>query len=148
MSKSAKVVLGCRAAHEEIPVYQPGLDDLVARNLSAGRSSYAGDFIEFVGRADVVFLVLGTPSQRCDGYANLRYVFETARQIAPLLQDFTVVVTISTVPVGTGDEIERILRASAPSSCMRVRASADPAFPRICRRCRRRRVITGWRCAS
>jgi UDPglucose 6-dehydrogenase len=112
----------------QIPIYEPELDDLVARNLAAGRLGFAQHLSEFDGKVDVVFLAVGTPSRRGDGHADLTYVYEAARQIAPLLRNFTVVVTKSTVPVGTGDEIERILREQRPNADFAV--VSNPEFLR------------------
>ena len=104
--------------HEgQMPIYEPGLDVLVARNVEAGRLSFAVDGSAAVGAADAVFIAVGTPaSRRGDGYADLSYVYAAAEEIAPLLEDFTVIVTKSTVPVGTGDEIEGILRKARPDA--------------------------------
>jgi UDPglucose 6-dehydrogenase len=118
----------------EIPIFEPGLDALVAENVKAGRLSFTTEFADPVGEADVVFIAVGTPSRRGDGHADLSYVYAAAREIAAAVTGFTVVVTKSTVPVGTGDEVERIMRetrteADSPSSrtrnsCARVRRSA------------------------
>ncbi|MFB2604362.1 2-dehydropantoate 2-reductase N-terminal domain-containing protein, partial [Rhizobium phaseoli] len=93
-----------------IPIYEPGLDQLVAENTSTGRLSFSTDVGESVRGADVVFIAVGTPSRRGDGHADLSYVYAAAREIATYVEGFTVVVTKSTVPVGTGDEVERIIR--------------------------------------
>ena len=94
----------------EIPIFEPGLDDLVARNVREGRLLFTVDAAEAVRDADAVFIAVGTPSRRGDGHADLSYVYAAAEEIAGLAQGFTVVVTKSTVPVGTGDEIEAILK--------------------------------------
>ncbi len=94
----------------EIPIYEPGLDDLVARNVKAGRLSFTLDLADGVRDADAVFIAVGTPSRRGDGHADLSYVYGAAREIADCMADYTVVVNKSTVPVGTGDEVERIIR--------------------------------------
>ncbi|MBV9994068.1 MAG: UDP-glucose/GDP-mannose dehydrogenase family protein [Caulobacteraceae bacterium] len=99
-----------------LPIYEPGLDVLVARNVEAGRLTFATGCDGAVGAADAVFIAVGTPSRRGDGYADLSYVYAAAEEIAPLLDGFTVVVTKSTVPVGTGDEIEAILRRARPDA--------------------------------
>ncbi|MDT3687750.1 MAG: UDP-glucose/GDP-mannose dehydrogenase family protein [Pseudorhodoplanes sp.] len=112
----------------DIPIYEPELDDLVARNLSAGRLSFTADLSELQQNPDVILLAVGTPSRRGDGHADLSYVYEAARQIAPVLHGFTVVVTKSTVPVGTGDEIERILRELRPDADFAV--VSNPEFLR------------------
>ena len=93
----------------EIPIFEPGLDDLVESNMRQGRLEFATETAR-VKDADAVFIAVGTPSRRGDGHADLSYVYEAVREIAPLLSSKAVVVTKSTVPVGTGDEIERILR--------------------------------------
>ena len=103
-----------------IPIFEPGLDLLVAANVKAGRLFFATDAAEAVRNADAVFIGVGTPSRRGDGYADLSYVYAAAEEIASLVEGFTVVVTKSTVPVGTGDEIEAIFK--------RVRPDADVAI--------------------
>src|SRR5581483_4820723 len=97
-----------------MPIYEPGLDLLVAQNVREGRLSFSTDASEAVAAADAVFIAVGTPSRRGDGHADLSYVYAVAREIAPMMRDFTVVVTKSTVPVGTGDEIETIIRDTRP----------------------------------
>ena len=92
-----------------MPIYEPGLEDLVARNVREGRLDFATDSAAAVGEADAVFIAVGTPSRRGDGHADLSFVYAAAREIAGQIKGFTVVVTKSTVPVGTGDEIERIV---------------------------------------
>lgn len=94
----------------ESPIYEPQLDDLIAKNVRSGRLAFTKQLAGSVAAADVVFLAVGTPSRRGDGHADLTYVHEAARELAESLSGFTVVVTKSTVPVGTGDEIERIIR--------------------------------------
>lgn len=98
----------------EMPIYEPGLADLVASNIRDGRLSFTTDLKSAVAGASAVFIAVGTPSRRGDGYADLSYVFEAAREIAAALTGYTVIVTKSTVPVGTGDEVERIVRAARP----------------------------------
>ncbi len=93
----------------EVPIYEPGLTELVAANAKAGRLKFTTDLTAAVRDADAVFIAVGTPSRRGDGHADLTYVFDAAREIAGALSGFTVVVTKSTVPVGTGDEVERII---------------------------------------
>ncbi len=122
-----------------IPIYEPGLDVLVANNVRDGRLSFTTELAEAVAAADVVFIAVGTPSRRGDGHADLAYVYQAARDIAGALQGFTVVFTKSTVPVGTGDEIERIIRelrpdAESPSpptrnSCAKARRSTTSSAP-------------------
>src|SRR3954454_2298438 len=100
----------------EMPIYEPGLDDLVAANVKAGRLSFATELTDPVAAADAVFIAVGTPSRRGDGHADLSYVYAAAKEIAGALDGFTVVVTKSTVPVGTGDEVERLIREARPNS--------------------------------
>jgi UDPglucose 6-dehydrogenase len=115
--------------HEgKMPIYEPGLDVLVARNVEAGRLSFAVDGSAAIRTADAVFIAVGTPSRRGDGYADLSFVYAAAQEIAPLLDGFTVVVTKSTVPVGTGDEIEAILREARPDAQFAV--VSNPEFLR------------------
>ncbi len=94
----------------EIPIFEPGLEALVGSNMKAGRLDFTTDLKGPVAGADAVFIAVGTPSRRGDGHADLSYVRAAAREIAAALQGFTVVVTKSTVPVGTGDEVERLIR--------------------------------------
>jgi UDPglucose 6-dehydrogenase len=111
-----------------IPIYEPGLDMLVASNVKAGRLFFDTDAAEAVRKADAVFIAVGTPSRRGDGHADLSYVYAAAEEIAELMDGFTVVVTKSTVPVGTGDEIERIIRAKRPDAQFAV--VSNPEFLR------------------
>jgi len=92
-----------------IPIYEPGLQDLVKKNVDAGRLSFTTDLETAMKGAEAVFIAVGTPSRRGDGFADLTYVYAAAEEIADQIDDFTVVITKSTVPVGTGDEVERIL---------------------------------------
>ncbi len=101
----------------EMPIYEPGLSDLVASNVRQGRLSFTTELKAPVAEADAVFIAVGTPSRRGDGHADLTYVYDAAREVAQALDGFTVVVTKSTVPVGTGDEVERMMR--------QTRADAD-----------------------
>lgn len=111
-----------------IPIYEPGLDALVAKNVAAGRLSFTTDLAGPVGEAEVVFIGVGTPTRRGDGHADLSYVYGAAREIAAALKRFTVVVTKSTVPVGTGDEVERIIRETNPEAEFAV--ASNPEFLR------------------
>ena len=97
-----------------IPIFEPGLDVLVKTNFEAGRLSFSTDLASSVSDADAVFIAVGTPSRRGDGHADLSYVYQATRDIAAAATRQMVVVTKSTVPVGTGDEVERILRDVAP----------------------------------
>ena len=112
----------------DIPIYEPGLDDLVARNVREGRLSFAAEGSEAIRAAEAIFIAVGTPSRRGDGHADLSYVYAAAEEIAPLIGGFTVVVTKSTVPVGTGDEIENIIRAARPDAHFAV--VSNPEFLR------------------
>jgi UDPglucose 6-dehydrogenase len=112
----------------EIPIYEPGLVDLVRSNLDAGRLSFTTDLPAAVGGAAVVFIAVGTPSQFGDGRADLSYVYAVARQIAESVGGFTVVAIKSTVPVGTGDEVARIIAATNPHADVSV--ISNPEFLR------------------
>jgi len=111
-----------------IPIYEPGLEDLVKLNSAAGRLTFSTELAKTVARADVVFIAVGTPSRRGDGHADLTYVYDVARQVAPALSHFTVVVVKSTVPLGTGDEVERIIRDLNPAADFAV--ASNPEFLR------------------
>src|SRR3954468_17347870 len=112
----------------EIPIFEPGLDALVAANVKAKRLDFATDLKAPVAEADAVFIAVGTPSRRGDGHADLGYVHAAAREIAGALSGFTVVVTKSTVPVGTGDDVERIIREAQPDADVLV--VSNPEFLR------------------
>jgi UDPglucose 6-dehydrogenase len=99
-----------------MPIFEPGLDQLVERNVRGGRLSFTTDTKEGVSGAEAVFIAVGTPSRRGDGHADLSYVFGAAREIAEALTGPAVIVTKSTVPVGTGDEVERIIRDTRPDA--------------------------------
>ena len=99
-----------------LPIYEPGLDVLVADNVSAGRLSFTTDLRAAVASSDVVFIAVGTPSRRGDGHADLSFVHAAAAQVAEALDGYTVVVTKSTVPVGTGNDVERIIRETRPDA--------------------------------
>jgi UDPglucose 6-dehydrogenase len=111
-----------------IPIFEPGLDELVASNAKSGRLSFTTELAPAVAEADVVFIAVGTPSRRGDGHADLGYVHGAAREIAQAIKGFTVVVTKSTVPVGTGDEVERIIRETNPDADFAV--VSNPEFLR------------------
>ena len=105
------------ALHQgKMPIFEPGLDDLVARNVAAGRLTFGTDLAKGVSGAEAVFIGVGTPSRRGDGHADLSYVYAAAEEIGRAIDRFTVVVTKSTVPVGTGDEVERIIREANPAA--------------------------------
>jgi UDPglucose 6-dehydrogenase len=111
-----------------MPIYEPGLAELVASNVASGRLSFTTDLKAGVAGADAVFIAVGTPSRRGDGHADLTYVYQATRDIASAITGPLVVVTKSTVPVGTGDEVERILRDAAPDA--EVAVVSNPEFLR------------------
>ena len=111
-----------------MPIFEPGLDHLVAGNVAAGRLRFTTDLAEGVKGADAVFIAVGTPSRRGDGHADLSYVHAAAREIGENLKGYTVIVTKSTVPVGTGDEVERIIRDANPKAEFAV--VSNPEFLR------------------
>jgi UDPglucose 6-dehydrogenase len=117
-----------RLEQGEIPIFEPGLEDLVTSNVRGGRLSFALDGGEAIRQADAVFIAVGTPSRRGDGHADLSYVYAAAEEIAGLIDGFTVIVTKSTVPVGTGDEIERIISDKRPDAQFAV--VSNPEFLR------------------
>ena len=99
-----------------IPIYEPGLENLVKKNSAANRLSFSNDINKNIKEADVVFVAVGTPARRGDGHADLSYVYEAAEQIAKNLSGYTLVVTKSTVPVGTGDEVKNIIKQTNPEA--------------------------------
>jgi UDPglucose 6-dehydrogenase len=111
-----------------MPIYEPGLDAMAARNVAAGRLRFCDEVQEAVAQADAVFIAVGTPSRRDDGRADLSFVHAAAAEIAPHLDGFTVVVTKSTVPVGTGDRIEAIIHERNPGADVAV--VSNPEFLR------------------
>ncbi len=111
-----------------IPIFEPGLDHLVASNVAANRLRFTTDLAAGVKGADAVFIAVGTPSRRGDGHADLSYVYAAAKEIAGAIDGFTVIVDKSTVPVGTGDEVERIIREANPSADFAV--VSNPEFLR------------------
>jgi UDPglucose 6-dehydrogenase len=112
----------------EIPIFEPDLERLVETNVKAGRLSFTTELKGPVGEADAVFIAVGTPSRRGDGHADLTYVHAAAREIAAALKGFTVVITKSTVPIGTGDDVERIVRETNPAADAVV--ASNPEFLR------------------
>jgi UDPglucose 6-dehydrogenase len=112
----------------EMPIFEPGLPELVAKNVREGRLSFATELTEPVRNAEAVFIAVGTPSRRGDGFADLSYVHQAAREIAAAIDGYTVVVTKSTVPVGTGDEVERIIGETRPGAAFAV--VSNPEFLR------------------
>jgi UDPglucose 6-dehydrogenase len=126
IDKDAAKVAGLQSGN--IPIFEPGLDSLVASNVAAGRLSFTTESAAAIRTADAVFLAVGTPSRRGDGFADLSYVYEAAREIAAELQGFTVIVTKSTVPVGTNDEVDAIIRKLRPDADFTV--VSNPEFLR------------------
>lgn len=112
----------------EIPIYEPGLDQLVKDNTAAARIFFSTDLAAAVGSSDVVFIAVGTPPRPDDGHADLSYVYAVAREVAAALKGFTVVATKSTVPLGTGDDLERIIREINPTADVAV--VSNPEFLR------------------
>jgi len=111
----------------EIPIFEPGLPELVESNVGQGRLEFAAE-TSSVGEAQAIFIAVGTPSRRGDGHADLSFVYQAAREIAPLLKSTAIVITKSTVPVGTGDEIENILRENRPDA--EIQVVSNPEFLR------------------
>ena len=111
-----------------MPIYEPGLDSLVAENVKAGRLSFSGDLAASSPGADAVFIAVGTPSRRGDGFADLSYVYQAAEEIAKVIDGYTVIVTKSTVPVGTGAEVEAIIKRTRPEAEFSV--VSNPEFLR------------------
>ena len=112
----------------EMPIYEPGLSELVGNNVRQGRLSFTTGLAGAVAQADAVFIAVGTPSRRGDGHADLSYVYDAAREIARATDGFTVIITKSTVPVGTGDEVERVMRQSRTDADFAV--VSNPEFLR------------------
>ncbi|WP_428683208.1 UDP-glucose dehydrogenase family protein [Reyranella sp.] len=112
----------------EIPIFEPGLDKLVADNARSGRLSFSTQLGDAVGDADAVFIAVGTPTRRGDGHADLSYVYAAAAEIAQAIRGYTVIVNKSTVPVGTGREVARIIRESQPAAEFDV--ASNPEFLR------------------
>ncbi|MFZ1153104.1 MAG: UDP-glucose/GDP-mannose dehydrogenase family protein [Xanthobacteraceae bacterium] len=111
----------------EIPIFEPGLTELVESNVRQGRLEFAAEATR-IGEAEAIFIAVGTPSRRGDGHADLSFVYQAVREIAPLISSAAVVITKSTVPVGTGDEIENILREKRPDADIQV--VSNPEFLR------------------
>jgi len=117
-----------RLLNGEIPIYEPGLHDLVAKGIQSGRLSFTTDLAHAVSEADAVFIAVGTPSRRGDGHADLRYVEAAAIEVAKSLKGYTVVVTKSTVPVGTGRRVAELIRGANPTAEFDV--ASNPEFLR------------------
>lgn len=126
IDKDAAKIARLRAG--EMPIYEPGLDKLVADNVRADRLAFGDDLGAAVDNADAVFIAVGTPTRRGDGHADLSYVYAAAAEIAQAIRRYTVVVTKSTVPVGTGREVARIIRAAQPAAEFDV--ASNPEFLR------------------
>lgn len=112
----------------EIPIYEPGLDDLVARQVKSGRLTFTTDLKAAVREADAIFIAVGTPSRPDDGHADMSYVYAAAKEVAAALEGYTLIVTKSTVPVGTAREVEKIIRAENPKADFDV--CSNPEFLR------------------
>ena len=110
----------------DIPIYEPGLDELVTRNYAAGRLSFTTDLGSAVAQADAVFIAVGTPTRRGDGHADLSFVYAAAEDIAKHLSGYTVVVTKSTVPVGTGRDVAGIIAKTNPDAKFDI--ASNPEF--------------------
>ncbi len=126
VDKDDRKITAIQSGH--IPIFEPGLNDLVSKNVAEGHLEFTTQLAEPVTSADVVLIAVGTPSRRGDGHADLSYVFEAAREIAASLDGYTVVVTKSTVPIGTGDEVERIIYEARPD--IDVAIVSNPEFLR------------------
>lgn len=111
-----------------IPIYEPGLQNLVKKNKNSGRLSFSNDIDQNIKKADIVFIAVGTPSRRGDGHADLTYVYEAAEKIAKNLDGYTVIVNKSTVPVGTGAEVKNIIKKINPNALFDV--VSNPEFLR------------------
>ncbi len=112
----------------EVPIYEPGLDELMARNVEAGRLSFTGDLNEGIRDASAIFIAVGTPTRRGDGHANLTYVMQAAEEIAHALKGYAVVVTKSTVPVGTNRQVQETIATANPDADFDV--ASNPEFLR------------------
>jgi UDPglucose 6-dehydrogenase len=112
----------------QVPIYEPGLEDLVQRNVNAGRLRFTQDMEAHIPGADLIFIAVGTPTRRGDGHADLQYVYAAAQELAPHLSGYTVVVDKSTVPVGTAREVSRVIRKAAPDADFEV--ASNPEFLR------------------
>jgi len=122
----------------KIPIFEPGLEEVVATNVGAGRLSFGTDVAQAVRAADTVFIAVGTPSRRGDGHADLTYVMQAAEEIATALRDYAVIVTKSTVPVGTGRRVEEVIRRIRPDAQFEWRRTRN-----FCARDLRSRTFAG-----
>ena len=112
----------------KIPIYEPGLDDLVKKNFDEGRLVFSMQYDGIIQNADLVFLAVGTPTRRGDGHADLKYIYQAAKDIAPFLSGYTVIVNKSTVPVGTARNVKRVIKESNPVADFDV--ASNPEFLR------------------
>jgi len=112
----------------KIPIYEPGLEDLVHSNMQAGRLQFSTQFKDWIGDADLIFIAVGTPTRRGDGHADLKYVYAAANQIAEHLQGYTIIVDKSTVPVGTAREVKRVIQQANAAADFDV--ASNPEFLR------------------
>jgi UDPglucose 6-dehydrogenase len=117
-----------RLKNGEIPIYEPGLDDLVTKNVRAGHLAFTAEYGDFIGQADLVFIAVGTPTRRGDGHADLSYVYAAAKDVAPWLRGYTVIVDKSTVPVGTARNVRRLIAEANPEADFDV--ASNPEFLR------------------
>ena len=115
-------------ARGEVPIYEPGLQDLLTKNVAAGRLSFSGDLALAVAQADAVFIAVGTPARRGDGHADLTFVYAAAEEIANSLSGYTIVVTKATVPVGTNRQVKKVIRKANPQADFDV--ASNPEFLR------------------
>jgi UDPglucose 6-dehydrogenase len=112
----------------EIPLYEPGLEDLLKSNVEQGKIKFSSEYNQTIGEADLIFIAVGTPSRHGDGHADLSYVYQAARDIAPLLAGYTVVVDKSTVPIGTARNVKRIIKEENPDAEFDI--ASNPEFLR------------------
>jgi UDPglucose 6-dehydrogenase len=126
VDKDARKIEALQAGR--IPIFEPGLEELVATNVAAGRLTFTTELQGPVAAADAVFIAVGTPSRRGDGHADLSYVFDAAREVAAALDGYTVIITKSTVPVGTGAEVAHIMGETRPDAAFDV--ASNPEFLR------------------
>ena len=99
-----------------MPIYEPGLENIVNKNRDAGRLKFSNNINNYIKNADIIFIAVGTPARRGDGHADLKYIYEAAEQIAKNISNYTVIVTKSTVPIGTGDEVKKLIKKINPSA--------------------------------
>ncbi len=111
----------------QVPIYEPGLQELMVRNMESGRLHFSNDLPAAVSEADAVFIAVGTPARRGDGHADLTYVFAAAEEIAHAIDDYTVVVIKSTVPVGTNRQVQKIIAMANPQADFDV--ASNPSGP-------------------